>query len=216
MFSRPSTCFSLHIVIVAIKYNFLLLFSWLNTTMTENRKILDASDLDGFDKRKLPSPGFQVEVVMIDYDGTTIPMRSKDDSTNKGSDSPTNTGYAPIPGGGTAGNSNQSKVQNEDDVFSDSDGEESGASKNMQPQFASGVRPAQPSHTSNSTAEQMRTLTHGTEQLSLHAQEHQHVNTNKEPTTDGVPSGSGVSDIKAIAADASVFTFGDDDDYESE
>lgn len=24
--------------------------SWLNTTMTENRKILDGSDLDGFDK----------------------------------------------------------------------------------------------------------------------------------------------------------------------
>lgn len=26
------------------------LFSWLNTTMTENRKTLNASDLDGFDK----------------------------------------------------------------------------------------------------------------------------------------------------------------------
>lgn len=45
-------------IFVSVKYDktFLFLFfsylpfSWLNTTMTENRKVLDASDLDGFDK----------------------------------------------------------------------------------------------------------------------------------------------------------------------
>ncbi|GKE94858.1 phosphatidylinositol 3,4,5-trisphosphate 3-phosphatase and protein-tyrosine-phosphatase PTEN2A, partial [Tanacetum coccineum] len=43
-------------------------YCWLNTTMMENRTILTTNDLDGFDKRKLPSPGFQVEVVVVDYD----------------------------------------------------------------------------------------------------------------------------------------------------
>ncbi|KAJ0077329.1 hypothetical protein Patl1_35950 [Pistacia atlantica] len=33
--------------------------------MMENRKILNTGDLDGFDKRKLPSLGFQVEVVLV-------------------------------------------------------------------------------------------------------------------------------------------------------
>lgn len=32
-------------------YHFLL-GSWMNTTLTENRKILDGSDFDGFDKVK--------------------------------------------------------------------------------------------------------------------------------------------------------------------
>ncbi|CBI21370.3 unnamed protein product, partial [Vitis vinifera] len=58
-------------------------YCWLNTTMTENRKILSTYDLDGFEKRKLPSPGFQVEVVMIDYDGT-IQTRFKSDSSRNG------------------------------------------------------------------------------------------------------------------------------------
>lgn len=34
-----------HILIVPF-----FLFSWLNTTMIENRKVLNTSDLDGFDK----------------------------------------------------------------------------------------------------------------------------------------------------------------------
>ncbi|KAF2295349.1 hypothetical protein GH714_032635 [Hevea brasiliensis] len=47
--------------------------------------------LMGFDKRKLPSPGFQVEVVM--------PARSKADTAAKGSDGTTSSGYIPKPSG---------------------------------------------------------------------------------------------------------------------
>jgi hypothetical protein len=39
-----------------LKYNtrtFSMIFSWLNTTMTENRKVLNTNDLDGFDKVKI-------------------------------------------------------------------------------------------------------------------------------------------------------------------
>ncbi|XP_015578311.1 phosphatidylinositol 3,4,5-trisphosphate 3-phosphatase and protein-tyrosine-phosphatase PTEN2A isoform X2 [Ricinus communis] len=200
-------------------------YCWLNTTMTENRKILDTSDLDGFDKRKLPSPGFQIEVVMIDYDGTS-PARSKVDSLNKGSDSTRNSEYGPKPSSRVTV-SNQRKVsENEDDVFSDSEGEESSAPKSRQA-TASGVGSTQSDHTSNITAEQMRSLTHGTEQMSLGSRESSHFNASKGPSRDGnekPPSGHGIrnldsvgaSDIKAIAADASVFSFGDEEDYESE
>jgi hypothetical protein len=33
--------------------SFSVIFSWLNTTMTENRKVLNTNDLDGFDKVKI-------------------------------------------------------------------------------------------------------------------------------------------------------------------
>lgn len=54
--------------------------------MMENRTLLSSSDLDGFDKRNVPSPGFHVEVVMIDYDGT-MPAKANTDSTGKEPDS---------------------------------------------------------------------------------------------------------------------------------
>ncbi|KAF2283762.1 hypothetical protein GH714_014967 [Hevea brasiliensis] len=173
-------------------------YCWLNTTMTENRKTLNASDLDGFDKRKLPSPGFQVEVVMIDYDGT-LPTSSKGDSATKGSD---------------------------DDVFSDSEGEETSSPKSRQA-TGPGVGSTQSSHTSSISTEQMRSLTHGTEQMLLGSREPSLINASDRPTTDRiekpasgleVPSldSVGVNEIKAIAADASVFSFGDEEDYESD
>lgn len=198
-------------------------YCWLNTTMTENRRTLNGSDLDGFDKRKLPSPGFQVEVVMIDYDGTS--PRSKPDSASKGSDT-TSLGYSPKQSG-VGANSNQRKVsEKEDDVFSDSEGEENDALKSGHA-TASGVGSTQSSHTSMVTTEQVRSLTHGTEQMSVGNREPSHTNASREASTDGIQKAAtgleipnldsvGVSDIKAMAADASVFTFGDEEDYESE
>ncbi|GAQ79654.1 Phosphoinositide 3-Phosphatase [Klebsormidium nitens] len=41
-------------------------YCWLNTSMIGTRQFLEAKDLDWFDKRRLPSPGFQVEVVVLD------------------------------------------------------------------------------------------------------------------------------------------------------
>ena len=38
---------------ICIFFFFFLNFSWLNTTMSENRKVLNTNDLDGFDKVKI-------------------------------------------------------------------------------------------------------------------------------------------------------------------
>ncbi|KAK2657539.1 hypothetical protein Ddye_010591 [Dipteronia dyeriana] len=187
-------------------------YCWLNTTMTENRKILDASDLDGFEKRKLPSPGFKVEIVMVDYDGT-LPTNSKADSASQ-QVSDGSSASVSVPTGGVSGSSSQSKVSKsqDDDVFSDSDGEETGASKNRQTHVASPGDPA--AHEQSNTGA-------GTEKLPLKSPE------SKEPTVGGSKNPAsiqalphldsvGANDFKAIAADTSVFTFGDEEDYESE
>ena len=210
--------------------------------MMENRIILDGSELDGFDKvndidhhqmacfniiiysfslksvgcfwqRKLPSPGFQVEIVMIDYDGN-LPARSKSDSSGNTSD-------------GNAGsivrveaNKKQQSSQSEDndDVFSDSDGEEKGGDR-------------KPVRESNATPEQVGNLAQATEQMVLGSTRHSQDNSvSQEATSDRTKKpdtsnenealakldSTGASDIKAMAADASVFTFGDDEDFESE
>ncbi|XVE82840.1 hypothetical protein DITRI_Ditri16bG0038000 [Diplodiscus trichospermus] len=162
-------------------------YCWLNTTMVENRTILEAtileaSDLDGFDKRNVPYPGFKIELVIVDYDGT-LKTNSKASSANKGAEA--------------IANSKQSKAsgsKDNDDVFSDSDGEESGSSRSRQTQAGAEVTPAISSYLTNPAAEQM-----GTSKLA----------------TDHMDS-MGASDIKAIAADASVFSFGDEEDYESQ
>ncbi|XVE87069.1 hypothetical protein DITRI_Ditri18aG0086700 [Diplodiscus trichospermus] len=193
-------------------------YCWLNTTMIENRTILDAYDLDGFDKRNVPCPGFKIELVMVDYDGT-LETKPKSDSTNKET-------YA---NAGVRSNSKQSKAsgnEDNDDIFSDSDGEESGVPRSRQTQEAAGVGPAASSHLSNPTADQTGTSTHGTHQLPVKVQEPLSNNASKDIAINGAGKPSpgleiptmdsmGASDIKAIAADASVFSFGDED-YESE
>lgn len=200
-------------------------YCWLNTTMTQNRTILDNSELDGFDKRKLPSPGFQVEIVMIDYDGT-LPTRFKAGSaTNKSDSSSSSTPGSTV---GSEANTNMkqaSQSEDNDDVFSDSDGEEKGAPNRKAGIATSG---AEHVHQSKTIAEQTGNLAKETEQLSLGSERHSQANVLQEATVDVVrktDSGNealpkldsaGVSDIKAMAADASVFTFGDDEDFESD
>ncbi|CAN6541896.1 unnamed protein product [Malus baccata var. baccata] len=182
-------------------------YCWLNT-MTENRKILTADDLDDFDKRKFPCPGFQVEVVMIDYDGTALPTKDKADSSGRkpeGSSSDANASSR-----GVAGNPNQSKIfqrEDGDDVFSDSDGDEPGDKTSRQPEANSRAGIAASNHPSNTRSVDSPRRT------------------SRKPTTDGAEkshlghsrklSSSGADDIRAIAADASVFSFGDDD-FDSE
>ncbi|KAK4488409.1 hypothetical protein RD792_004172 [Penstemon davidsonii] len=194
-------------------------YCWLNTIMMENRVILDSSDLDDFEKRKLPSPGFQVEIVMIDYDGT-IPAKVKSDNDQKGADGKSKDDPSSSDKKSNSGQSSASRKQkNEDDVFSDSDGdEEPVSSRNSISATAGGG----PNHESGTTAEQISTVSNQTEQLSLgrkstnssqsnasHEVKIEGVERNKIPNLDS-------TDIKAIAADASVFSFGDDEDYESE
>ncbi|KAL3378377.1 hypothetical protein AABB24_004344 [Solanum stoloniferum] len=192
-------------------------YCWLNTSMMENRLILDVSELDGFDKRKLPSPGFKVEIVMVDYDGS-VPVKPKADGASKGKD--LRQGNVSSSSEGTKANLNKNKVsggQNRgDDVFSDSEGEEGTPSSTRSQTRASQTAAA--GVDSSSQKEQITNLTHNTEQLSLRNSDPKNgASENKSETVEraAIPN-LGSSDIKAIAADASVFSFGDDEDYESE
>uniref|UniRef100_A0A7C9ADA5 Uncharacterized protein n=1 Tax=Opuntia streptacantha TaxID=393608 RepID=A0A7C9ADA5_OPUST len=166
-----------------------------------------------FFQRKLPSPTFQLEIVMIDYDGTH-PKRSnseKSHTRSDGSSDHTSTGNNGVP---TKPNkAGSSRKEDKDDVFSDSDGEEGGSSRTTRDQ-ASGVGVA-----TNHTAG----LTQRTQQMSTEPTQTKSAN----PVLDGASKSGSVietpklgsssaTDFKAIAADASVFSFGDDDDFESE
>ncbi|KAJ0759494.1 hypothetical protein HanLR1_Chr04g0161941 [Helianthus annuus] len=174
--------YRIYLLFIAVFIVFYCRFcSWLNTTMIENRTILTTNDLDGFDKRKLPSPGFQVEVVVVDYN-PDVQARPQTESTTKP---------------------------------------------------AEGTTPNPPSETSSSIpkdAGKIENLSNETQNLSLDNSGPKQTDTKtSEPKvgskTGGVTSGSGlggpspigeVSDFKAMAADASVFTFGDDEDFESD
>ncbi|KAM7507129.1 hypothetical protein LguiA_017582 [Lonicera macranthoides] len=193
-------------------------YCWLNTTMMENRVLLNPSDLDGFDKRKLPSPGFQVEIVMIDHDGTT-PTKYKANQANEGSDR--RSGETPTNHGDAATHSNKSKApenQDNDNVFSDSDGEETSSSRrNTTSEPGIGAPPQ-----SGTMPDQISNLRQGTEQLSIGSKNNTQINASNEKKSDrdderpaSIPNFDS-GDIKAIAADASVFSFGDDEDYESD
>ncbi|KAJ1414494.1 Tensin-type phosphatase domain [Sesbania bispinosa] len=194
-------------------------YCWMNTTMTENRKILDGSDFDDFDKRKIPAPGFQVEIVMVDYNGT-LPARTKANPVSKGSDGNTSNDLA---GARPTSNSSDSKGpgNGDDDVFSDSDEEETKGTQRRE--TATEYAPHQ---VSEATTAHVGMLAHKTDQLSLQHEEHTQNNSSQESTANKIhkihagPNTTnmesvGANDIKAIAADASVFSFGDED-FESD
>lgn len=178
-------------------------------------------------QRKLPSPGFQVEVVLVDYDGSFL-AKPKSETASKESDG--NSGTVSTPGTRTiSSESNKSAGSNDkDDVFSDSEAEESGSSRIRHARAAAStaVSAASVEPKTDTAKEEMASVTHGVEQVSL---KNEGIKQNpctielKNDSGDGgasfeVPKldPSGVSDFKAIAADASVFSFGDDEDYESE
>ncbi|KAK6159314.1 hypothetical protein DH2020_006628 [Rehmannia glutinosa] len=197
-------------------------YCWLNTTMIENRKVLNTSDLDGFDKgkailRKLPSPGFQIEVVLVDYDAASAPLARPPSETtaNESAENPgANTASRPNPAPtDEAKNSKKEK----DDEFSDSDADEKNASsKSKQTEISSQVAGTVTTNDANVDSHQIANLTRKAEQVSLGSSG----STNTELKKDAVGGTSGtegeVSEFKAMAADASVFSFGDDEDYESE
>ena len=183
----------------------------------------------GYVQRKLPSPGFQVEVVLVDYNGN-LPVRPQTETatTNKPDES-SGTAAASTDGGAAPSNKNKDPGHNDkDDMFSDSEAEESGSSKSRRHKAASSEGVAAPSAISksktNTNSDQVASLVHSTEQVSLGSANSQQTHTSSEPRKDAVveaaaavvPVSSSESEFKAMAADASVFSFGDDQDYESE
>ncbi|CAA7395695.1 unnamed protein product [Spirodela intermedia] len=203
-------------------------YCWLNTTMTENRKILTTADLDGFDKRKLPSPGFLVEVVLVDYDGSnpSQPASSAAKEEGVGSASAVAASAATSAardqkpaalgksGGGSGGN-------DKDDVFSDSEGEESGSSRARHAHATanSGLLPpeSKPLHQEAEVPPQSSAKAPAGSEAPRAAIGELGGSSKAGDLSEPTQLGStGVSEFKAIAADASVFSFGDEDDYESE
>ncbi|CAN8278558.1 unnamed protein product [Cochlearia groenlandica] len=175
-------------------------YCWLNTTLTDIRTMLEGGDFDGFEKRKLPAPGFHVEIVMIESDGSqqTKPTCDSSYSTQQQPQSCSETGSSKI----------KSKQDKDDDVFSDSDGEKEKEERNSKP-LETNSTTSKP-HEIN---EPPKTDDHSTNRSVT--------DSSSSSLYSSVPKDSlGVSDIKAIAADASVFSFGDEEeeeeDYESE
>ena len=114
--------------------------------------------------------------------------------------------------------------QDKDDVFSDDEGNGPGSAKSKTAQAAASVadtKPSRPpSETNASAGRKVDGLTHELEKNSLG--KGGSANSSKSETVGSAGailearSSGGVSEFKAMAADASVFTFGDDEDYESE
>ncbi len=119
------------------------------------------------------------------------------------------------------------KGHDKDDVFSDSEVEETGSSKSRQAEVASAAGGTVINTTSSSEtrtdSDQIASLSRETEHISLGNTGSTQMHVDTEPKSDAgggavpaleVPNTK--SEFKAMAADASVFTFGDDEDFESE
>lgn len=144
----------------------------------------------------MPSPGFQLEVVLLDYD-CSEPLKPTLANVRKFLKP---TEKAPRESKPAPQNTDKSiSDQDKDKVFSDSDGEGNGSNKNK------GVKDLSlPDEVPQSKISQVL------QGISL-----------KGPVTDVKENNAGgnsssANDFKAIAADTSVFSFGDDEDYDSE
>lgn len=200
-------------------------YCWLNTTMMENRKVLNTGDLDGFDKRKLPSPGFQVEVVLADYNG---PVRAAANSETVAKKPDETSGSAPASVGQGLDASKESKDSgnnDKDDVFSDNESEEAGSKSKKAPaaSAAGGTVSAAPRSETKTESDQVANLARATKDVSLGNAVSQTTHAAGETKggavagpTSGLDTSNRESEFKAMAADASVFSFGDEDDYESD
>lgn len=149
---------------------------------------------------------------MIDYDGRVLEKYKASEKASTLSSSDSSPSYK------DPANSNQNKPsgdQENDNVFSDSDDEEKDVSINRcSSNVTSGPRePPLPPQESRKTEAEVTTLRKSTENISLNGT--QQSTPNNEQVQRSIPNlDSG--DIKAIAADASVFSFGDDEDFESD
>lgn len=137
---------------------------------------------------------------MIEPDNSQ-PTKSKSDSTQQQSQSSS-----------TADSSKLKSNEKDDDVFSDSDGEEEGNSK-----------PIESYSTTEKTSDSMHATSKPHQINEPTKRDDPSANRNVTSSLSSghynpVPNDSlAVSDIKAIAADASVFSFGDEEeDYESD
>lgn len=157
----------------------------------------------------------------MDYDGT-VSSQAGTQSIPKSPGGSSETASVATPEDRDAAPQTRRDEQNneKDDVFSDNEAEEgSVSSKNKRSQTTSSATSGSvPSVTSASETDkkkdQVSSLTDETKRISLGSTD------SAQPKTAAAASGpelsSSMSEFKAMAADASVFTFGDEEDYESD
>ncbi|XP_078180624.1 phosphatidylinositol 3,4,5-trisphosphate 3-phosphatase and protein-tyrosine-phosphatase PTEN2A-like [Carex rostrata] len=182
--------------------------------MMENRTILGTTDLDGFDKRKLPSPGFEVEVVLVEYNGPAPASSTPASATatpKPDTDTTSTTETSSIQNPTTSEVSNKevtTSQENKDDVFSDNESDEK-------------KQHGKDSSTSN-VSQALEKITLKKEDSAVKSTDASPGESGKSTVSTSVPDNTSnldsnsMSEFKAIAADASVFSFGDEEDYESE
>lgn len=171
-----------------------------------------------------------MEVVLVDYDGSNPSRPASGAAKEGGVDSASATAAAAAASAArdqkpaAVGKSGGDSASNDkDDVFSDSEGEESGSSRSRHAHAAanSGLPPPE-SKPLRQEAEQVPSQSSakapaGGEAPRAAGGELGGSGGKAGDLSEPPQSGStGVSEFKAIAADASVFSFGDEDDYESE
>lgn len=178
-------------------------------------------------QRKIPAPGFQLVIVMVELDGSIVRRHA---STNKSSDEkPVNDTEAQDSVKPSADLAKDAANHNKDDVFSDSESEGTESSRSRHADMASSAKRLGSTERSESQAsEAERTIIgHGVEQASsrskgvvmdANAADVKYEDNLKTTSMLETPNlgSSGVSDFKPVAADASVFSFGDEDEYESD
>lgn len=208
-------------------------YCWLNTTMMENRVTLNPTDFDDFDKRKLPSPGFQVEVVLVDYDGSEPPKQQvADQAADNKSDADSSTSTSAKENYAVHVESNkEAGGDDKDDVFSDNEAEDGSSKGKKEKVSSSGQGTSNAAKGSETCVAQkeasaasscIEKVTISIEQGNARAPDAGTLKTeassknNSTTTQPTAVESSSMSEFKAIAADASVFSFGDEDEYESE
>lgn len=173
----------------------------------------------------MPSPGFQVEIVLVDYNGNVVTSNAE---ATKKSDESSSKSPAPAEVSTPAPNADKESrggdQDKDDDVFSDGEAEHPVSSRSKQTKAPSeAVETATKESEANKTSNQITNITHATEQVSLGSKNSTPSHSTGQPKNDiggktvsGLDGPSSESEFKAMAADASVFTFGDDEDYESD
>ena len=170
-------------------------------------------------QRKLPSPGFMVEVVLADIDSTIPPKPSSEpaskapEETSAANSSPAE-GVTPVP-------APKKETQNpdKDDVFSDNEADSTGPNKTTSSVSSQTPEAKQSSDETSGLARATEKVSISGNKGSSSSQPVQGTVSKAEATekpTEVNASSSESSEFKVMAADASVFSFGDEDDYESD
>lgn len=169
----------------------------------------------------------------MDYDAAAVPARAQSETAANQSVESSGSVVASGPSPGTeneaavvSDTNKETGNKEKDDVFSDSEAEESVSSKSKRvsstPKTGESVDTNVVGPGQSGNSDQAANLAHKTEHMSL-GSTGSSVNEPRKDVDKGTISGlegsnsaGGVSEFKVLAADASVFTFGDEEDYESE